>query len=81
MLIVPPTHLEVPQEALSQKIQMDPALFESTFDRTPLHVLFQVYPNGCSQVSNTQIKRVQIQKYTNTGSQNSLQNICNTMYE
>ena len=42
-------------------------MFESTFDRKPLHVLFQVYPNRCSQVSNTQIQRVQIQNYTNTG--------------
>ena len=67
MLEVPPTYLEVPQKALSQKRQMDPPLFESTFDRKPLHVLFQVYPNGCSQVSNTQIQRVQIQNYTNTG--------------
>ena len=33
----------------------------------PLHVLFQVYPNGCSQVSKSKIERVQIQNYTNTG--------------
>ena len=65
MLEVPPTYLEVPQKAITE--ETNGWMFESTFDRKPLHVLFQVYPNGCSQVSNTQIQRVQIQNYTNTG--------------
>ena len=67
MLEVPPTYLEVPQKAITEETNGPPPLFESTFDRKPLHVLFQVYPNRCSQVSNTQIQRVQIQNYTNTG--------------
>ena len=78
MLEVPPTYLEVPQKALSQKRQMDGCSNQLLIGNPYKYIQMDVPKSQIHRYKEWKYKITQIQ---DMASLNCLQNIYNTMYE